>query len=149
MLYLWVFGNNIEDRLGHTRFVFFYLICGIVATFGHIVMASNSKLPVIGASGAISGVLGAYLLLYPRAKVLVLIPLFYIWRVAKVPAMWFLLFWIILQFIYGTTSRALMNESSQGGVAWFAHIAGFFAGILFLRLFLQEKRRRDIEDIQR
>lgn len=148
MLYLWVFGNNIEDRLGHFRFIVFYLVCGIVATFGHIVTAVDSKLPVIGASGAISAVLGAYLLLYPRAKVLVLIPLFYIWRIAKIQAWWFLVFWIILQFLYGTTSSALMGSSEEGGVAWFAHIAGFFAGILFLRLFLKRRRARfiDIED---
>lgn len=147
MLYLWVFGNNIEDRLGHIRFVFFYLLCGIIATFGHILTAFNSRIPVIGASGAISGVLGAYLVLYPRAKVLVLIPLFYIWRIARISAGWFLLFWIILQFFYGTTSLALMSESGRGGgVAWFAHIAGFFAGILFLRLFLGRRYRRERPD---
>lgn len=134
MLYFWVFGNNIEDKLGHTRFIFFYLACGIVATLGHIITAPNSKIPLIGASGAISGVLGAYLLLYPRAKVLVLVPFFYFWRIVKVEALWFLLFWIILQFFYGTTSFALMNASDEGGVAWFAHIFGFFAGIILLGL---------------
>ena len=147
MLYLWVFGNNVEDGLGHIRFTFFYLLCGITATFGHIITASGSKLPVIGASGAISGVLGAYLLLYPRAKVLVLIPLFFIWRIVKVSAFWFLLFWIILQFLYTTASFALVGESSEGSVAWFAHIAGFFSGILFLRLFLKRKRKIRIKDI--
>lgn len=144
MLYFWVFGNNIEDRLGHIKFIFFYLSCGIVATFGHIITAFDSKLPVIGASGAISGVLGAYLLLYPRAKVLVLIPLFYMWRIAKIQALWFLLFWIVLQFIYGTTSFALAEESGRGGVAWFAHIFGFFTGMLFLSLFLKRKKPADI-----
>lgn len=144
MLYLWIFGNNVEDRLGHVRFIFFYLTCGIVATFGHIITALDSKLPMIGASGAISGVLGAYLLLYPRAKVLVLIPLFYIWRIAKVPAIWFLLFWIILQFFYGTTTLALMDTSGKGGIAWFAHISGFFAGMLFLRILLKSKNRKNI-----
>jgi membrane associated rhomboid family serine protease len=138
MLYLWVFGNNIEDRLGHIKFIFFYLLCGIVATLGHIVTAGNSKLPVIGASGAISGVLGAYLILYPRARVLVLIPLFYMWRIAKVQAGWFLAFWIILQILYATSASALTGGEEGGGVAWFAHIAGFFAGILFLRLFLKK-----------
>jgi hypothetical protein len=143
MLYLWVFGNNIEDRLGHFRFIFFYLFCGIAATFGHIITAADSKLPVIGASGAISGVLGAYLVLYPRAKILVLIPLFYIWRIVKLQALWFLGFWIILQFLYGASSLALAGESNRGGVAWFAHIAGFLAGILFLGLFLKRKKRMD------
>lgn len=141
MLYFWVFGNNIEDRLGHIRFFFFYIICGIVATFGHILAAPNSRIPVIGASGAISAVLGAYLVLYPRTKVLVLIPLFFIWRIARIEAWWFLVFWIILQFFYGTATAALMHESGEAGVAWFAHIAGFFAGILLLSLFLKKKRR--------
>lgn len=140
MLYLWVFGNNIEDRLGHIRFIFFYLACGIVASFGQIVASPNSKLPLIGASGAISGILGAYLLLYPRAKVLVLIPLFYFWRIVKIQAKWFLAFWIILQFFYGTTSFVLMDAAKEGGVAWFAHIAGFFSGILFLKILLKTKK---------
>lgn len=140
MLYLWVFGNNIEDKLGHFRFILFYFLCGIIATFGHVVTAFDSKLPVIGASGAISAVLGAYLILYPRAKVLVLLPFFYMWRIVKVQAFWFLIFWIALQFISGTTTLALAGESGKGGVAWFAHIAGFFAGILFLYLFLPKRR---------
>lgn len=140
MLYLWVFGNNIEDRLGHARFIFFYLFCGIVASFGHILTALNSKIPVIGASGAVSGVLGAYLLLYPKAKVLVLIPFFYIWRIAKVPAMWFLLFWIFLQFIYGAGSLALSDEPARGGIAWFAHIAGFFAGLILIKVLVNPVR---------
>jgi len=145
MLYLWVFGNNVEDRLGHLRFTFFYILCGIIATFGHILTAWNSKLPVLGASGAISAVLGAYLILYPRAKILVLIPLFFIWHIARVQALWFLVFWILLQFLYGVTSSALIKgDTVGGGVAWFAHITGFFAGILFLRLFL----RKDTQSIQ-
>lgn len=139
MLYFWVFGNNIEDRLGHIRFIFFYIICGVIATFGHVITAWDSQLPVIGASGAVSAVLGAYLILYPRAKVLVLIPLFFIWRIARVQAMWFLVFWIVLQFLYGTATSALAG-SGRGGVAWFAHIAGFFSGILFLRLLLKRRR---------
>jgi membrane associated rhomboid family serine protease len=145
MLYLWIFGDNIEDRLGHIRFLFFYFFCGIVASLGQIIATPNSKLPMIGASGAISGVLGAYIILYPRAKILVLVPLFYIWRIVKVQALWFLVFWIILQFFYGTTSYVLMDTANKGGVAWFAHIAGFFAGILFLGLFLKRKRRINLD----
>lgn len=132
MLYLWVFGNNIEDRLGHLRFIFFYFACGVFATLGHIIFALNSKTPLIGASGAISGILGAYLILFPRAKVLVLFPIFLFWRIIKVSAKWFLLFWIILQFFNGTTSRFFMDATGEGGVAWFAHIGGFFAGIFLL-----------------
>ncbi len=132
MLYLWVFGNNIEDRLGHLRFIIFYFACGIFATIGHIIFAVNSKTPLIGASGAISGVLGAYLILFPRAKILVLFPFFLFWRFFKVSARWFLLFWIALQFINGTTYRVFMNAANDSGVAWFAHIAGFFSGIFLL-----------------
>jgi membrane associated rhomboid family serine protease len=132
MLYLWVFGNNIEDRLGHLRFIFFYFACGIFATIGHIVFALNSKTPLIGASGAISGILGAYLILYPRAKVLVLFPFFLFWRIIKVSAGWFLLFWIGLQFINVATARVFMDAANGAGVAWFAHIGGFFAGIFLL-----------------
>lgn len=136
MLYLWVFGNNIEDRLGHFRFIFFYLLCGIFASLGHIFIAPHSQIPLIGASGAISGVLAAYLFLYPRARVLVLFPFFYLWRIVKIEAFWFLIFWIGLQFLYGATSYALMDISAKGGIAWFAHIFGFLAGIICLFAFL-------------
>lgn len=139
MLYLWIFGNNIEDRLGHIKFIIFYLACGIVASFGQIITKPYATLPMIGASGAISGVLGAYILMYPRAKILVLIPFFYIWRIVKIEAVWFLGFWILLQFILGTSSYVLMDASEKGGVAWFAHIFGFFSGILFLKLLLKNK----------
>jgi membrane associated rhomboid family serine protease len=139
MLYLWVFGNNIEDRLGHTRFVFFYLFCGIAATLGHILTSPGSRLPLVGASGAVSAVLGAYLLLYPRAKVLVLLPLFFFWPVIKVEASFFLFFWIMLQFVHGTSSLVMMEAAQKGGVAWFAHITGFLSGIVFLKLFLRAK----------
>lgn len=141
MLYLWVFGNNIEDRLGHIKFIFFYLLCGIVATLGHVFTSAGSKIPLIGASGAISGVLGAYIILYPRARILVLVPLFIMWRIIRVQAVWFLGFWIILQFIYGSASFALADASSQGGVAWFAHIFGFFAGWVFLGVFIKGRAR--------
>lgn len=140
MLYLWVFGNNIEDKLGHTRFIFFYLACGLAASLGQVMTNPGSKLPMIGASGAVSGVLGAYLLLYPRAKVLVLVPMFYLMRIVRLEAFWFLIFWIALQFFYGTASYALMDTSSKGGVAWFAHIFGFFGGMVFLGLFLRSRR---------
>jgi hypothetical protein len=140
MLYLWVFGNNIEDRLGHLRFIFFYFACGVFATIGHIVFALNSRIPLIGASGAISGILGAYLILYPRAKVLVLFPFFLFWRVFKVSARWFLLFWIALQFINVTTSRVFMDTANEAGVAWVAHLTGFFAGIFLLWVLSPKKK---------
>ncbi|MDD5347439.1 MAG: rhomboid family intramembrane serine protease [Candidatus Omnitrophica bacterium] len=136
MLYLWIFGNNIEDRLGHVRFLFFYLLCGLAAAFGHVVVSPGSHVPTIGASGAISGVLGAYLLLYPRARIVTLVPLFYFIRVVRIEAKWFLLIWIGLQVLNGSMQFAMeQSAGSQGGVAWFAHIAGFFAGIMLLKLF--------------
>ncbi len=143
MLYLWVFGNNIEDMLVHVKFIFFYLICGILATFGHIAITPDSRLPLIGASGAISGVLGAYLVLYPRAKILVLLPIFYFWRIVRLPAIWFLGFWILLQIFNGTTSTVFLGASERGGVAWFAHVGGFLAGLILLGIFLGGKRRAD------
>ncbi|MCX7926789.1 MAG: rhomboid family intramembrane serine protease [Candidatus Omnitrophica bacterium] len=143
MLYLWIFGNNIEDRLGHINFIFFYLLCGLTAAIGHIIVSPFSKIPTIGASGAVSGVLGAYLVLYPRAKVLTLVPFFYYWRLVKIEAKWFLLIWIFFQIINGSMQFAMETAAgvSEGGVAWFAHIAGFFGGIFLLKLFDNRKYR--------
>ncbi|MBI3609226.1 MAG: rhomboid family intramembrane serine protease [Nitrospirae bacterium] len=134
MLYLWIFGNNIEDAMGHVRFIGFYLLCGVIAAMSHALVDPGSVAPMIGASGAISGVLGAYLLLYPRAHVLVLIPLgFFFWR-TYVPAFFVLGFWFLLQLISGTASVG----RGGGGVAWFAHIGGFIAGMMLIGFF---KRR--------
>ncbi|TES92973.1 MAG: rhomboid family intramembrane serine protease [Candidatus Cloacimonadota bacterium] len=138
MLYLWIFGNNIEDRLGHLRFIFFYLLAGIIATFAQIIISPFSTIPQIGASGAVSGILGAYILLFPRAKVLTLIPLFYFIRIISLPAFVVLGFWIVLQIINGFTSLSL---SAQGGIAFFAHIGGFLAGLLFVKPFLIGRRK--------
>jgi membrane associated rhomboid family serine protease len=131
MLYLWIFGNNIEDAMGHGRFIAFYLVCGVAAAMTHALMDPSSVVPMIGASGAISGVLGAYLLLYPRAHVLVLIPLGLFTRLVYIPAGFVLGFWFVLQLISGTASIG----GGGGGVAWFAHIGGFVAGMLLIGLF--------------
>ncbi len=130
MLYLWIFGNNVEDSMGHVRFVIFYLLCGVAAALAQAWPNPDSTIPMIGASGAISGVLGAYLLLFPRARVLVLIPLGAFSRIVYVPAMFVLGFWFVLQLI----STAL-TEGGQGGVAWGAHIGGFVAGMVLIPLF--------------
>jgi membrane associated rhomboid family serine protease len=128
MLYLWVFGNNIEDVMGHGRFIVFYLVCGIVAALSHALTDASSQIPMVGASGAISAVLGAYLLLFPRAHVLVLIPAFGMTRVAAglVLGMWF-----ATQLISGGLSMGAQG----GGVAFFAHIGGFVAGMALIGLF--------------
>jgi len=130
MLYLWIFGNNIEDAMGHSRFIVFYVFCGIAAALAQAVPNPDSVVPMIGASGAISGVLGAYLLLYPHAKVLVLIPLGFYITTVRLSAGWVLAFWFVLQLI-----NSAMNAGQQGGVAWGAHIGGFVAGMALIPLF--------------
>ena len=130
MLYLWIFGNNIEDSMGHVRFVIFYLLCGVAAVLAQAWPNPDSTIPMIGASGAISGVLGAYLLLFPRAHVLVLIPLGMFTRLIHLPAMFVLGFWFVLQLI-----NTALSDAGQGGVAWGAHIGGFVAGMVLIPLF--------------
>ncbi len=135
MLYLWIFGDNIEYLCGHFRFLLFYLLCGFIAFLSHFLTTPFSHIPMIGASGAISGVLGAYALKFPRARVYVLIPLFiWIWRIFRIPAAIVLGFWFLIQIISG-----LFSSGRGPGVAWFAHIGGFVAGIVLIRAF--EKKR--------
>ena len=138
MLFLWIFGNNVEDELGHFRFLLFYLICGVLATFAHAAVASSSRVPMIGASGAISGILGAYMIRFPWAKIKTLVFLFFFITVIDIPALIFLGFWFLIQFLNGTTALGMGNP---GGVAWFAHIGGFISGILLFRLFPKRKGR--------
>jgi len=133
MLFLWIFGNNVEDYLGRKKFVIFYLFCGIAATLTQIFINPDSKVPMVGASGAIAGVLGAYLLLYPRAKVTTVIIFGFFIRLIKIPAVVVLGFWIIYQFLYGISSLAV--RTGEGGVAWFAHIGGFICGVILIKLF--------------
>jgi membrane associated rhomboid family serine protease len=129
MLYLWIFGNNVEDAMGRIRFIVFYLLCGMVAAVSHAMTNTRSLVPMIGASGAISGVLGAYLLLYPQARVLTLFILGFFVRMIEVPAMIVLGFWFVFQFL-----NAMVTQGS-GGVAWYAHIGGFLAGMVLIGLF--------------
>jgi membrane associated rhomboid family serine protease len=136
MWFLWIFGNNIEDSVGHFRFIFFYLICGVAAAAAQVAIAPDSTTPMIGASGAISGVLGAYLLLFPRARVLVLFPIWIFWRVFEVPALLMLAFWFGMQLLSGVS---VLGVNVSGGVAFWAHIGGFIAGMMLIPLF---KKRR-------
>lgn len=131
MLYLWIFGNNIEDKLGHFKFIIFYLLSGIIASMVFVLTSPNSTIPMVGASGAIAGVLGAYLLKFPHARVLTLIFLGFFIRIVRIPAVYVLGFWFVLQVLYGLISIG----SNTGGVAWFAHIGGFVAGIVLFRTF--------------
>lgn len=138
MLYLWIFGNNIEDRLGHMRFIIFYLISGIAAAYSHAITEPTSMIPMVGASGAVSGILGAYILLFPHARISTLIFFGFFVRVITLPALFVIGFWIAIQFINGLLSKGVVN---QGGVAWFAHIGGFVFGIIIIKFFLKSKRR--------
>jgi len=142
MLYLWIFGNNIEDSMGRFRFVIFYLGCGLIASFGQIIVDSASPVPTIGASGAIAGVLGAYLLLYPRAKVTTLVILVVFITIVQLPAVIVLLFWFLLQLFYGLAG---LGAGAGDGVAYFAHIGGFVAGLLTIKLFTLGKRKVHIK----
>jgi membrane associated rhomboid family serine protease len=139
MLYLWVFGDGVEDRMGHMRYLVFYLLCGWIAAYAHIWSDPASRLPSIGASGAIAGVLGAYVALYPRARVVTLLPLGLFWPLVQVPAVFFLGLWFLQQFVLGTLSLAGPDQS--GGTAWWAHIGGFLAGIGLVSLFQNPRRR--------
>lgn len=141
MLYLWIFGNNVEDSMGRGRFVVFYLGCGLLAGLAQIVIDPASDIPNIGASGAIAGVLGGYLLLYPRARVTTLVFLVVFITVVQLPAIFVLLFWFLFQLFYGLSNLG----AGSGGVAYFAHIGGFVAGLLAIRLFTLGKGRVHIK----
>lgn len=130
MLYLWIFGNNVEDSMGHGRFVVFYVLCGAAAAMAQAAQDPGSAIPMIGASGAIGGILGAYLLLYPRARVLVLIPLGFFTQLIRVRAVFVLGFWFVLQLLNSTASSA-----GAGGVAYWAHVGGFVAGAALIVVF--------------
>jgi membrane associated rhomboid family serine protease len=144
MLYLWIFGDNVEDRMGHLRYLVFYLLCGWAASYAHVWSDPASRLPSIGASGAIAGVLGAYLVLYPRAKVVTLIPLGFFTEIVRIPAFLVLAFWFLQQFVAGALSLSARTAQS-GGVAWWAHIGGFATGLLLVGLF--QRRRRRLTDV--
>jgi len=137
MWFLWIFGNNIEEAMGHFRFLAFYLICGILASVSQVLSYPDSTVPTIGASGAIAGVMGAYLMLYPRARVWTLIFLVFFIRLIYLPAGVVLGFWILLQFVNGS----MASGQGAGGVAFWAHIGGFIAGVLLVGLFKKRNVR--------
>ncbi|MCH8025857.1 MAG: rhomboid family intramembrane serine protease [Chloroflexi bacterium] len=141
MIFLWVFGDNVEDAMGHARYAIFYLLTGLLATAAHIALNQSDLTPVIGASGAIAGVLGAYLMLFPRANVTAILPIFILfWIPFHVPAVFLIGFWFLLQIFSGVAS--ITSTDVAGGTAWFAHIGGFVAGVLLVRLFALRRRRR-------
>jgi membrane associated rhomboid family serine protease len=145
MWFLYIFGDNVEDRLGHLRYLIFYMLCGLSSGASHLIINWQSNVPTIGASGAIAGVMGAYLILYPRAKILTLIPIFFLPYFIEIPAFFFLGIWFLFQFL----SAAVSTAQEAGGVAWWAHIGGFVFGIVFLKLFELVPKGKMNEKIQR
>jgi rhomboid family protein len=143
MLYLWIFGDNVEDRMGHGRFLVFYLLCGIAAAVAQTITVPDSVVPMVGASGAIAGVMGAYFVLYPRSRIVALVPLFFFFQVIEVPAILFLGIWFAMQFLSGVGSIvSSISGSSPGGIAFWAHVAGFVAGISGVIVFRRPERQR-------
>ncbi|MBN1595156.1 rhomboid family intramembrane serine protease [candidate division FCPU426 bacterium] len=138
MLYLWVFGDNVEDRMGHGRYLVFYLLCGVTANLAHYLVQPGLQVPTIGASGAIAGVLGAYFILYPKARVLTLVPIVIFLQFFQLPAFFFLAVWFLQQYLMSILTASMPG---QGGVAWWAHIGGFGAGVLLVFFFQRPGRR--------
>ncbi|NPA49601.1 MAG: rhomboid family intramembrane serine protease [Thermodesulfobacteria bacterium] len=141
---LWIFGDNVEDRMGSLRFVIFYLLCGFAASLFHIYMHPNSTVPTIGASGAISGVLGGYYVLFPLARIIVMVPVFIFPFFFEIPAVFYLAWWFFLQVFSGTLS--VVQGQIVGGVAWWAHAGGFIAGLVLCRLFCWGRRQISYQD---
>ena len=145
MWFLWIFGDNVEDVLGHGKFAMFYLLCGIAAAVVHILLNADSRVPTIGASGAIAGVMGAYLVKFPHSKIVTLVPIFVFLTTVEVPAVFMLIYWFAIQIFSGVGSIGYSNVG-RGGVAWFAHIGGFLAGMLLVYLLGSKERFRNRRD---
>ncbi|MEW6242680.1 MAG: rhomboid family intramembrane serine protease [Bacillota bacterium] len=141
MLYLWVFGDNVEERLGRTGFLLFYLAAGVLANLSHVLANPSSTMPAVGASGAVAGVLGAYFLMFPGSRVLALIPLGFFLHLAEVPAVLFLFLWFFLQMANGLANLGVVSQATAG-VAWWAHIGGFVTGMLVVLLLPRRQRNR-------
>jgi rhomboid family protein len=142
MLYLWIFGDNVEDRMGHGRFLVFYLLCGTAAALAQTITAPDSVVPMVGASGAIAGVMGAYFVLYPKSRIVTLVPLFFFFQIIEVPAIFFLGIWFVMQFLSGIGSIATATAGGRGGIAFWAHVAGFVAGLSGVIVFRRPERQR-------
>ena len=143
MLYLWIFGDNVEDQMGHGRFLVFYLLCGTAAALVQTIMSPDSVVPMVGASGAIAGVMGAYFVMYPHSRIVTLVPIFLFIQIIEVPAIFFLGIWFLMQFVSGVGSIATAaTRQPAGGIAFWAHVAGFAAGLGGVFLFRRPERER-------
>ena len=140
MLFLWIFGDNVEDRVGHLKYLVFYLLCGTAAALIQTHLVPHSGIPMVGASGAIAGVLGAYFLFYPRARVLTVVPIFFFIQVIEIPAFFFLGFWFLMQFLSGAATVG--DAGNGGGVAFGAHVGGFLAGLVLGPLLARRTARK-------
>lgn len=138
MLFLWIFGDNVEDYLGHFRYLLFYLVSGLAADITHILLNANSAVPSVGASGAIAGVMGAYFILYPRARVLIWFPPIFLFHV---PAWLVLGYWFVVNFLSGTATAIAETSQTSGGVAFWAHVGGFAAGVIMIKVFPERPQR--------
>jgi len=146
MWFLWIFGDNVEDVLGHGKYLLFYLVCGAAAGLIHIAFNPSSHIPTVGASGAIAGIMGAYLVKFPRARILTLVPIFVFLTTIEIPAVLMLLYWFAIQFFSGVGSIGY-SHLSQGGIAWFAHIGGFVAGMILIALLHTRRPYRRRSDL--
>ena len=144
MLFLWIFGNNVEDSMGPVKFLIFYLLAGLAATAGQLLVGPDAKVPNLGASGAIAGVLGGYILLFPKARVVTVIFIVFFFTIVELPALAILGFWFIQQLLFGYFD--LNSGGVGGGVAYFAHIGGFAFGLLAIKVFADERKRRRQEE---
>ena len=147
MWFLWIYGDNIEDILGHGKYLLFYLLCGMAAAFAHLAFNPDSRVPTVGASGAIAGVMGAYLIKFPRSRIVTLVPLVVFVTTIEVPAVLILIYWFVLQLFSGVGTVG-QSHVSQGGVAWFAHIGGFLAGMLLIFVLRTNERYRRRADLR-
>jgi membrane associated rhomboid family serine protease len=143
MLYLWIFGDNVEDRMGHGRFLAFYLLCGTAAALAQTIASPDSVVPMIGASGAIAGIMGAYFVLYPKSRIVTLLPIFFFFQIVEIPAIFFLGVWFLMQLLSGVGSMATATGGEPaGGIAFWAHAAGFLAGMSGVLVFRRRERQR-------
>jgi membrane associated rhomboid family serine protease len=147
MWFLWIYGDNVEDILGHFKYLVFYLLCGVAAGVSHILVSPYSRVPTIGASGAIAGVMGAYMIKFPHSRIITLVPIVIFFTAIEVPAVIILIYWFIIQVFSGVWEVGY-SQVSREGVAWFAHIGGFVAGMVMILLLPTQKRFRRRRDLQ-
>ena len=145
--FLWIFGDNVEDVLGHGKYLIFYVLSGLAAGLGHVILNPGSPVPTVGASGAIAGVMGAYMLKFPHSHILTLIPIFIFFTTLEIPAFLMLLYWFGIQIFSGLWSVGY-SQVSKGGIAWFAHVGGFVAGMVLIKLLGTQERYRHRRDLQ-